>query len=220
MDAADRRRLHARAPWRASNAVGRRPGYATTRSACRPSFQRARRTDRLRHAPDRAGDRSPPSTWRRREGPRSFSLITLSCDRQASSGAHRWSWGPGSSEPVLPFRRSRERSASLDRLFFARGDDAEEAAVAHHCHHARHRLRRRLVEAFERRAVSRRAHDAAVQHAGQAQILNVGRTARHLARECRSAAPGCRRSCAAPAASAWLSPVASRLRSASAASSP
>ena len=83
----------------------------------------------------------------------------------------------------LPFRRGRERGARLDRLLFALGNHAEEAAVAHHRDHALHRLHRGLVKAFELCAIARRAHYAAVQHAGEADVLYERAPAGHLGRD-------------------------------------
>ena len=85
--------------------------------------------------------------------------------------------------PSVHFALFEQRLARLDRLLLALGDDAEERAVAHHRDHARHRLDRRFVDAFERRAVARRAHHAAVHHAGQAHVLHVRGAAGHLRRD-------------------------------------
>ena len=81
----------------------------------------------------------------------------------------------------LPLRGLGERRARLDGLLLALGDDAEERAVAHHRDHALDRLRLGVVHRDQRRAVVRRTHHAAMHHAGQAQVLHVGRLAGDLA---------------------------------------
>ena len=55
-----------------------------------------------------------------------------------------------------------------------------EAAVAHHLHHARHLRDGVDVGGLEPRAVARTAHDAGMQHAGQAHVLHIGLAARDL----------------------------------------
>ena len=83
--------------------------------------------------------------------------------------------------PPFPFRRAGKRRARLHGLLLALGDHAEERAVAHHREHARHRAYLGVVDLIQRRAIARRAHHAAVHHAGQAQILHVHRRPGHLA---------------------------------------
>ena len=99
--------------------------------------------------------------------------------------------GIGQRRSGLPLRRGRQRLDGLDRLLLALGDDAEEAAVAHHRDDARHRPHLGFVERFELRAVLRRARHAAVHHAGQPQVLHEGRAAGHLGRRDRRAAIDC-----------------------------
>ena len=71
----------------------------------------------------------------------------------------------------------------LDRGPLALGDDAEEIALAHDLDDAGNVLDRALVDAFELGADRRRAHHAAVQHAGHAEVLHVGEAAGHLVRD-------------------------------------
>ena len=83
----------------------------------------------------------------------------------------------------LPDGALRQRRRRGDGLLLARGDDAEEAPVAHHGPHARHRLDPLAVEGLEHRAIRGRAHDPTVQHARQLQVVHVDAGARHLVRQ-------------------------------------
>ena len=73
-------------------------------------------------------------------------------------------------------------------LFFALGHDADEVALAHDGHQARQVGHRGLVHGAQRAADElamvgarvRRAHHAAVQHAGQAHVVYEGGFAQHL----------------------------------------
>src|SRR5258706_9253133 len=70
----------------------------------------------------------------------------------------------------------------LHRFPLAPGDDGKEIPVAHDLDDAG-RLRRGLtVHRLELGAVARRAHDARVHHAGQAQVVHVSDTAGDLRR--------------------------------------
>ena len=140
--------------------------------------------------------------------------MTLSFGRQRHQMLVRCSPDPAGPAPPSTWRFAARTRARLDRLLLALGDDAEEAAVAHHCDHARHRFDAGLVEALELRAVARRPHHAAVHHARQAHVLHVGCAAGDLAGNVEALRSTCRRSCARRRASARPCAVASRLRSA------
>ena len=83
---------------------------------------------------------------------------------------------------LLPVRRSGQRPPGLHRLPLPPCHHREVAAVPHHLHHAGHRLDRGGVDGLQHRAGAGLAHGAGVQHAGQPDILDVGRTPRHLGR--------------------------------------
>ncbi len=84
----------------------------------------------------------------------------------------------------LRFRpRGLELLRRLDRAPLALGNDAEEIAFPHDLDHADNVLDRSLIDAFERGADRRRAHDAPMQHAGHAEVLHVGETSHHFVRD-------------------------------------
>src|SRR5262249_1895823 len=81
----------------------------------------------------------------------------------------------------LRFRpRGLERGGAADRVPFLDRNDAEEIALAHDFDDAGNALERAVVDAFELGANRRRAHDAAVQHAGHREVLHVGEAAGDL----------------------------------------
>src|SRR5262249_12606922 len=92
----------------------------------------------------------------------------------------------GELDAARPARTAAQRGTRLDRLLLALRDDADEAAVAHDSDDSRHGLDRGVVEYFELRAVTRRAHRTAVQHARQANVLNVGGAAGNFSRDIQS----------------------------------
>src|SRR5262249_8877888 len=78
----------------------------------------------------------------------------------------------------LPLRPGGlELAGGRDRAPFALRHDAEEIALAHDLDETGHVLDRGLVYAFERRADRRRAYDPAMQHAGYAEVLDIGEAA-------------------------------------------
>src|SRR6516225_8021037 len=84
----------------------------------------------------------------------------------------------------LRFRpRCLELLRRLDRAPLALGNDAEEIALADDFHHPGNVLDRSLIDALERGADRRRAHDAPMQHAGHAEVLHVGETSRDFVRD-------------------------------------
>ena len=94
-------------------------------------------------------------------------------------------------------RTFAKRRGRGDSLFLARGDDAEEAPIAHDSPHARHRLDPPAVECLKDRAIRRRPQNAAVQHAGQLEVVHIDAGASHLVRQvdpgqrtCRPASAG------------------------------
>ena len=89
----------------------------------------------------------------------------------------------GQASVLFPRGDRGKRAHGDDRLIFALGDDCKIAAVADHLEHAG-----KLLHAIGRyfaqtRAIARRANDARVHQAGQAQVLHVGNAAGHLGRD-------------------------------------
>ena len=85
-----------------------------------------------------------------------------------------------------PARAAAQRGTGLDRLLLALRDNSEEAAVAHEANNAWHCLDYGFIDAFELRAGTRRTHNTAVQHARQANVLNIGRAAGNFSRDIQS----------------------------------
>jgi hypothetical protein len=83
----------------------------------------------------------------------------------------------------LPGRELERARPCLDGLFLALRHHADEAAVAQHRHHARHRADGREVQRGEHVAAIGRAHHAPVEHAGQHHVVHERRPARHLGRQ-------------------------------------
>ena len=85
-----------------------------------------------------------------------------------------------------PARAAAQRGTGLDRLLLALRDNSEEAAVAHEANNAWHCLDCGFIDAFELRAGTRRMHHTAVQHARQANVLNIRGTTGNLSRDIQS----------------------------------
>jgi hypothetical protein len=92
----------------------------------------------------------------------------------------------GELDAARPARAAAQCGTRLDRLLLSLRDDAEEAAVAHDGNKTGNCLDCGFIDSFELRAVTRRAHRTAVQHARQSNVLNVGGAARNFGRDIQS----------------------------------
>ena len=78
---------------------------------------------------------------------------------------------------LAPLRTARDPALRANRLLLALRNDADKAAVAHDCSHARHRLHFGGIQGDEPGSGPGWTRDAAVEHARQFHILHVTRHA-------------------------------------------
>ena len=112
--------------------------------------------------------------------------------RGGCAASRRAASRPAARSPRSIARPRAARATAVDGRLLGLGDDADEAAVAHHRHDARHPLRGRGVEREQLGARRGRPQHAAVQQAVERAIVDEARPAEHLVGdvEARNALPG------------------------------
>ena len=86
----------------------------------------------------------------------------------------------GQTGVLAPACGAAQPAQALDGGPLPRRDDREEVAISHHLHAARDRFDRGGIDRLEDRTVAGRSQHARVQHARQAQVVDVGNTPRDL----------------------------------------